>query len=602
MASNDLTHALQCCWPCVDIDDNGEPRSSQEPLLPSPPPLSMGRPVRTYGTQRRHYTSGSSQIFGVSSVTSAGSSTIKTSAPPAPDAFESWPEVLETLNEIQKDASTKTGGTAEKNVEESEDEDEDESSESEDDEQSSDSSESEDVEDLNDTEEGESSNESRDDVGSSTYSDQYGPTETQTGSDYGTSYGEPAPDHLAVLADAYQTDRGTPLFICTWPEILPPSAEVEKIAEASFAEVYRVKTTAGSSIIKVLQLKIPTDPTSSEIETAINATDLVSEIRIMNVLTEVPGFVGFKDAHLIKGRFAPSLEEAFYEYIADDGEYEPRETHFPDPEIFTEESTFLVLELADAGEVLEDMPIETIDQVWDVFLGVCMALSRAEYLCEFEHRDLHENNVCVRQTTNPARKPRTTSKSKPRDGPIKFGFSDYSITIIDYGLSRAKLENGDVVFQDLENDLELFQSSGSGLAGMQYDNYRRMRNHLLTGTRTMQPASFHTTPISELEADQQNNHTWKDHTPYSNVLWIRYMLSFLTKQFKKHSRGPKATKDIVTFETEIKDMKRRLDVRTKVENGAFESACQVLDYVFLRGWVSEEQLGGAGMDSTILSQ
>ncbi|KAH9208586.1 hypothetical protein DL95DRAFT_311564 [Leptodontidium sp. 2 PMI_412] len=322
----------------------------------------------------------------------------------------------------------------------------------------------------------------------------------------------------------------------------------------------------------------------------------------MNVLTEVPGFVGFKDAHLIKGRFAPSLEEAFYEYIADDGEYEPRETHFPDPEIFTEESTFLVLELADAGEVLEDMPIETIDQVWDVFLGVCMALSRAEYLCEFEHRDLHENNVCVRQTTNPARKPRTTSKSKPRDGPIKFGFSDYSITIIDYGLSRAKLENGDVVFQDLENDLELFQSSGSGLAGMQYDNYRRMRNHLLTGTRTMQPASFHTTPISELEAGQQNNHTWKDHTPYSNVLWIRYMLSFLTKQFKKHSCSPKATKDLVTFETEIKDMKRRLDVRTKVENGAFESACQVLDYVFLRGWVSEEQLGGAGMDSTILSQ
>ncbi|KAH6711967.1 hypothetical protein BKA61DRAFT_609327 [Leptodontidium sp. MPI-SDFR-AT-0119] len=322
----------------------------------------------------------------------------------------------------------------------------------------------------------------------------------------------------------------------------------------------------------------------------------------MNVLTEVPGFVGFKDAHLIKGRFAPSLEEAFYEYIADDGEYEPRETHFPDPEIFTEESTFLVLELADAGEVLEDMPIETIDQVWDVFLGVCMALSRAEYLCEFEHRDLHENNVCVRQTTNPARKPRTTSKSKPRDGPIKFGFSDYSITIIDYGLSRAKLENGDAVFQDLENDLELFQSSGSGLAGMQYDNYRRMRNHLLTGTRTMQPASFHTTPISELEAGQQNNHTWKDHTPYSNVLWIRYMLSFLTKQFKKHSCSPKATKDLVTFETEIKDMKRRLDVRTKVENGAFESACQVLDYVFLRGWVSEEQLGGAGMDSTILSQ
>ena len=120
----------------------------------------------------------------------------------------------------------------------------------------------------------------------------------------------------------------------------------------------------------------------------------------------------------------------------------------------------------------------------------------------------------------------------------------------------------------------------------------------------MQPASFHTTSISELPASEGPipKPTWKSHTPYSNVLWIRYILSFLTKQFKKHSRGPKAAKDLATFEAEIKDLKRRLDVRTKIENGAFVSACQVLDYVFGRGWVSEEQLGSAGVDSTILSQ
>ncbi|KAH7416770.1 hypothetical protein BKA64DRAFT_276586 [Cadophora sp. MPI-SDFR-AT-0126] len=553
----------------------------------------MGRPVRTYGTQRRQYASSSSKVFGVSSVKSTEPCTVASPAAAA-DPLESWPDVLETLHEIQKE-TPKKGATKKKPVVESEDEEE--SSESEDDEESSESSESENEEDENDSE---PSSEALDDFRSSTTSHRYSAIEDKTGSHRNTSYGEAAPDHLAVLANAYQTDRGTRLFISTWPEILPPSAEVEKIAEASFAEVYRVKTSAGSSIIKVLQLKVPTDPSSSEIETAINAADLVSEIRIMNVLTEVPGFVGFKDAHLIQGRFAPSIEEAYYEFIADDGEYEPRETHFPDPDGFTEESTFLVLELADAGDVLEDCPIESIDQVWDVFLGVCMALSRAEYLCEFEHRDLHENNVCVRRTTNPASKMKR--RPKPRDCPVKFGFSDYNITIIDYGLSRAKLENGDVVFQDLENDLALFQSSGSGLAGMQYDNYRRMRNHLLSGTRTMQPASFHTTPISELPSSESNNRNWSDHTPYSNVLWIRYILSFLTKQFKKHSPGPKAAKYLATFEAEIKDMKRRLDVRTKVENGAFVSACQVLDYVFGRGWVSEEQLGSAGVDSTILSQ
>ncbi|CZT13510.1 uncharacterized protein RCO7_09304 [Rhynchosporium graminicola] len=553
----------------------------------------MGRPVRTYGTQRRHYTPGSSQVFGVSPETIAVSSSTRSAVRLSPDALESWPEVLETLDEIRQELTRPE--KAKTQAEESEDETEADSSESEEEQESTGSSESEDDEDSNGSEDEEPSSESRDDVGTFDSSERAGGTETESESDHDTSYGEPAPNHLAVLADAYELDRGTPLFMSTWPEILPSSAEVWKIAEASFAEVYRVTTDAGSSIIKVLQLKIPTDPASSDIGTAINAADLVSEIRIMNVLTEVPGFVGFKDAHLIKGRFAPSLEEAFYEYIADDGEYEPRETHFPDPEIFTEESMFLVLELADAGDVLEDVAIENIDQVWDVFLGVCMALSRAEYLCEFEHRDLHENNVCVRHT-NPTR------KSKTRDGVLKFGFSDYGITIIDYGLSRAKLENGDIVYQDLENDLEVFQSSGTGLPGMQFDNYRRMRNYLLTGTRTMQPASFHTIPITSLPSSETHNHTWKDHIPYSNVLWIRYILSFLTKQLKKHSPGSKIKKDLVTFEAEIKDMKRRLDVRTKVENGAFESACQVLDYVFLKGWVSEEQLGGAGLDSTILSQ
>ncbi|KAK0118595.1 hypothetical protein ONS96_011687 [Cadophora gregata f. sp. sojae] len=560
-------------------------------MLVRTPPFPMGKPVRTYGTQRRQYTSGSSKVFGVSSVKTTTVATISNPTLPA-DPLESWPEVLETLNEIQKE-SPKKGLSKKEPVVESEDEED--SSESEDYEESSESSESESEKDEDDTEEEEPSSDLKHDVTSSTSSARYTASENETGSHTGTSYGESAPDHLAVLADAYQTDRGSPLFMSTWPEILPPSAEVEKIAEASFAEVYRVTTSAGSSIIKVLQLKVPTDPDSCEIETAINAADLVSEIRIMNVLTEVPGFVGFKDAHLIKGRFAPSIEEAYYEFIADDGEYEPRETHFPDPEIFTKESTFLVLELADAGDVLENCWMESIDQVWDVFLGVCMALSRAEYLCEFEHRDLHENNVCVRQTIHPASK--IKRKPKPRDGSIKFGFSDYNITIIDYGLSRAKLENGDVVFQDLENDLAVFHSTGSGLAGMQFDNYRRMRNHLLTGTRTMQPASFHSTPISELSPSETNNHTWKDHIPYSNVLWIRYILSFLTKQFKRHSRGPKATKDLATFEAEIKDLKRRLDVRTKVENGAFVSACQVLDYVFGKGWVSEEQLGSAGVDS-----
>lgn len=315
-------------------------------------------------------------------------------------------------------------------------------------------------------------------------------------------YGEPAPEHLSALADAYKIDRGTDLIISKWSEVIPPTAAIFKIAEASFAEVYRINTKDGTSIIKVLQLKVPTDPACSEISTAIDATDLVAEIRIMNILAEVPGFVGFKDAHLMQGRWAPALHAAYTEFLSEDidgheeayeeeegdgGEDEGEEpkSYFPDPEIFTDESTFLVLELADAGTVLEECEVTTIDQVWDLLLGVIMALSRAEAMCEFEvchpcypplkfqpltasqHRDLHENNICVRQ------KHHIPSHDPISDGDVKYGFSGYVVTIIDYGLSRARVENGDIVFQDLEKDLELFHGESGGMHGMQFDNYRR---------------------------------------------------------------------------------------------------------------------------------
>lgn len=124
----------------------------------------------------------------------------------------------------------------------------------------------------------------------------------------------------------------------------------------------------------------------------------------------------------------------------------------------------------------------------------------------------------------------------------------------------------------------------------------RMRNHLFTGTRTMLPASWH----DEISRSSNNGHTWSEHIPYTNVLWIRYILSYLTKTFKR-SKPLNCKEDLKAFETETKVLKRKLDVRMKVENGAFSSAMEVLEYAFGKGWVSEEQLEEFGMDSTILS-
>lgn len=48
-----------------------------------------------------------------------------------------------------------------------------------------------------------------------------------------------------------------------------------------------------------------------------------------------------------------------------------------------------------------------------------------------------------------------------------------------------------------------------------------------------------------------------------------------------------------------RELERRLDTRTKVENGAFGTAEEVLTWMIEEGWVTAEQING---DSTILSE
>lgn len=77
------------------------------------------------------------------------------------------------------------------------------------------------------------------------------------------------------------------------------------------------------------------------------------------------------------------------------------------------------------------------------------------------------------------------------------------------------------------------------------------------------------------------------------------MLGHLKKAFKK-SAGARA-KELMIFGDETKELNSRLDSRTKVQNGAFSTATDVLFYCVEKGWISEEQAEQYGADvSTIL--
>lgn len=72
-------------------------------------------------------------------------------------------------------------------------------------------------------------------------------------------------------------------------------------------------------------------------------------------------------------------------------------------------------------------------------------------------------------------------------------------TIIDYTLSRICCGAGNVVFNDLAMDNDLFESGGD----YQFDVYRLMRSHLA------------------------NN--WSLYDPFTNVLWLHYVVDKMVK-------------------------------------------------------------------------
>lgn len=174
---------------------------------------------------------------------------------------------------------------------------------------------------------------------------------------------------------------------------------------------------------------------------------------------------------------------------------------------------------------------------------------------------------------------------------IKYGFSGFEVTLLDYGLSRATLPNNEIVFFDLEKDLEIFRGDARLHNTLQFETYRRMRSYLFTGTRTCHPKRWH----DEASRKMNNGHTWKEFIPYTNVLWIRAILHYLIKTWT-------GSKDVLKkFKKDILELEHRLHPRVAVEDGGFATAHGVLEFVAEQGWVSEQQLEGVDGDSTWLS-
>lgn len=184
------------------------------------------------------------------------------------------------------------------------------------------------------------------------------------------------------------------LRVLTWDDVCPPGDCIAKIAEASFAEVYRVSNERGTSIIKVIRLESPIKPqTKAQVKSGLvdeephSQDDVNGELRISEWLADIPGFVVYKERYLIQGKATKQLLETHQAFQRRMKRQDPgRAQFYPSPSRYADQTRFLAVELGDAGTALEDWELADESQLWDVFLLEAVALARAEEIAMFEVR------------------------------------------------------------------------------------------------------------------------------------------------------------------------------------------------------------------------
>lgn len=188
---------------------------------------------------------------------------------------------------------------------------------------------------------------------------------------------DPRRKWLEPLTREYERNGVHQMTIRKWNDILDEEWGLEKIAESSYAEVYKVSNCDGTSVLKVMALKPPTGP-GSQRETSVDVASVVSEVLIMDMMAEIPGFLEFKDAHIIEGKPPGAIRGAYDAHAA------KSESFFPKPSSYNRDQLFLALELGDAGTDIEHFKVTTISQLWDIFFGIVIGLSHGEELASFE--------------------------------------------------------------------------------------------------------------------------------------------------------------------------------------------------------------------------
>lgn len=355
---------------------------------------------------------------------------------------------------------------------------------------------------------------------------------------------------------------------------------ITKIAQGSYATILRMQMKDKPNVYTVWKL-IPLKNKSGKGCRAPDQTfieDAAAEIKALALMAEIEGFVEFRSARVLRGSMPRLLQNLNTDW----------EIGHPDEQTeikYSKEQKWLLVEMSDAGTDLETLLKKgfpngellhttekgaklAIQQTWDIFWGTAEALARGEALAKFEHRDLHPGNICITRRTMPPDEPDKHSIQKN---------TDLEVTVIDYTLSRATLENGEVLANSMKVGSIFEQSSLDPTDDRQYSMYRHMKS-LIDG-----------------DPNAQHGERWHQYVPMTNIMWLYHILKFLLDNTEFFCANP--TCKAFTIPKERKMAKRLAKILARMD------PINLSEWLYLSAGdvVSEELAYKAGTERGVVS-
>ena len=353
-----------------------------------------------------------------------------------------------------------------------------------------------------------------------------------------------------------------------WTDERAKGLKLRKVGEGSYGEVYRATAPSGESVIfKLVPLRARKGQ-GSRMYTPIK--DAVNEVKLLERMSEVPGLVEYRGGALLIGRMPAALVSEWQTYKESSRTSESRNP--ADKLSYPPTQLWLALEMSDAGEDLSNYrPPGTLSaslsarelsiyRVWDIFWQVVGILARAETHAEFEHRDLHFGNICIKDTRE--QQDEENMEVVPYEDTTRFKLDNtgLQVTLIDYTLARATVMENQVLFTDLSKDQNLMKAKDR--------TYKYMEEVVRVGG-------------------------WGEYAPETNVMWLQQLLekllSITTIPSKDvwHTKGDQitATRKMKQILEEVEGMIQRKDWR----EWKVRSASDLLGFSVQRGWFRLEE-------------